>query len=234
MKTLVVMPTYNEVSSLLETVQHLLATVEQVDVLIVDDNSPDGTVEIANKLSATSPRVRVLSRAAKLGLGPAYLDGFRYAFSNNYELIVEMDADGSHRAEDLAKILEAAEEADLVIGSRWIPGGAVANWPLSRRLLSRGGNIFARVMLGTQIRDMTSGFRAYRAEFLKRLVAKPVSSQGYSFQVELAYLASNQGKVVEVPITFVERAEGRSKMTLGIVFEALVKIKLWGIKRLFT
>lgn len=234
MKTLVVMPTYNEASSLLETVEHLLETVQRVDVLIVDDNSPDGTANVANQLVASNPRVRVLNRAAKQGLGPAYLEGFRYAFASNYQLIVEMDADGSHRAEDLSSILEAANDADLVIGSRWIRGGAVDNWPLSRRLLSKGGNIFAKLVLGTQVRDMTSGFRAYRAQFLERLVAQPVSSQGYSFQVELAYRASQQGKVVEVPITFIERAGGRSKMTLGIVLEALVKIQLWGLKRLFS
>lgn len=228
------MPTYNEAYSLSETVIQLLGTVKEVDVLIVDDNSPDGTAGIAMKLAETSPRVRVLNRASKLGLGPAYLEGFQYALANKYQLIVEMDADGSHRADDLNKILEAAQDADLVIGSRWMSGGAVNNWPLSRRLLSRGGNVFARMMLGTQIQDMTSGFRAYRADFLEKLIALPLSSKGYSFQVELAYRANQEGKVVEVPITFVEREEGKSKMTLGIVIEALLKIQLWGLKRFFS
>jgi dolichol-phosphate mannosyltransferase len=145
-----------------------------------------------------------------------------------------MDADGSHRAEDLPAILKAATKADLVIGSRWVSGGSVQNWPLSRQLLSKFGNRYARLMLGTDIKDMTSGFRAYRAKFLQELVSDPVSSQGYSFQVELAYRASLLGQVAEVPITFVERAEGRSKMTLRIVFEALLKIQLWGIKRIFA
>lgn len=228
------MPTYNEAYSLSETVIQLLGTVKEVDVLIVDDNSPDGTAGIALKLAETSSRVRVLNRASKLGLGPAYLEGFQYALANKYQLIVEMDADGSHRADDLNKILESTKDADLVIGSRWISGGAVNNWPLSRTLLSRGGNVFARMMLGTQIQDMTSGFRAYRADFLEKLIALPLSSKGYSFQVELAYRASQEGKVVEVPITFVEREEGKSKMTLGIVLEALLKIQLWGLKRFFS
>ena len=142
-----------------------------------------------------------------------------------------MDADGSHQASDLQTILLATSDADLVIGSRWIPGGSVQNWPITRVLLSKFGNLYARLMLGTHIFDMTSGFRAYQSNFLQKLIASPVSSQGYSFQVELAYRATKTGVVKEVPITFVERTEGRSKMTLGIVFEALIKIQLWGIRR---
>jgi dolichol-phosphate mannosyltransferase len=161
------------------------------------------------------------------------LDGFRYAFSKQYQIVVEMDADGSHQASDLQRILFATSDADLVIGSRWIDGGRVQNWPFSRLFLSRIGNLYARLMLGTKISDMTSGFRAYQASFLQNLITTPVSSQGYSFQVELAYRASKTGVVREVPITFIERTEGRSKMTLGIVIEALAKIQLWGIKRLF-
>lgn len=233
MKTLVVMPTYNEASSLFSTVEGLLSEVQNVDVLIVDDNSHDGTAAIADSLAVSHSRVSVLHRPEKQGLGPAYIDGFRYAFSRGYLAVVEMDADGSHRASDLPEILRVTQDADLVIGSRWIPGGSVQNWPIGRVLISKFGNLYARLMLGTQIFDMTSGFRAYQASFLQRLVSSPVSSQGYSFQVELAYRASRAGVVKEVPITFVERAEGRSKMTIGIVFEALVKIQLWGIKRLF-
>ena len=233
MRTLVVMPTYNEAQSLASTVEGLLAEVVGVDVLIVDDNSHDGTPNIADSLSMTHPRVSVLHRPLKQGLGPAYIDGFRYAFSNGYQVVVEMDADGSHQASDLTSILGEMNNADLVIGSRWIEGGSVKNWPVSRLFLSRFGNLYARLMLGTHISDMTSGFRAYKAGFLEDLISSPVASQGYSFQVELAYRASKAGVVKEVPITFVERAEGRSKMTLGIVFEALVKIQLWGIKRIF-
>jgi dolichol-phosphate mannosyltransferase len=227
------MPTYNEAQSLASTVAGLLTEITGVDVLIVDDNSMDATAAIAESLAGSSPRVSVLHRPTKQGLGPAYLDGFRYAFSKQYQIVVEMDADGSHQASDLQRILLATSDADLVIGSRWIDGGRVQNWPFSRLFLSRIGNLYARLMLGTKISDMTSGFRAYQASFLQNLIATPVSSQGYSFQVELAYRASKTGVVREVPITFIERTEGRSKMTLGIVIEALAKIQLWGIKRLF-
>jgi len=233
LKTLVVIPTYNEAQSLASTVEGLLTEVAGVDVLVVDDNSQDGTAAIADSLGIRHARVSALHRPAKQGLGPAYIDGFSYAFANGYEIVVEMDADGSHQAFDLQRILLAISSADLVIGSRWISGGSVQNWPFARVLLSKYGNVYARLMLGTDILDMTSGFRAYRASFLQKLISTPVSSQGYSFQVELAFRASKTGVVKEVPITFVERAEGRSKMTLGIVFEALVKIQLWGIRRLF-
>jgi dolichol-phosphate mannosyltransferase len=201
--------------------------------LVVDDNSQDGTAQIADSLAAKHDRVAVLHRASKQGLGPAYIEGFRYAFTNNYDSVVEMDADGSHQASDLPRLLEANREVDLVIGSRWIAGGSVQNWPYSRLFLSKFGNLYARLMLGTRIFDMTSGFRVYKSEFLKKLISSPVSSQGYSFQVELAYRASKTGVVREVPITFIERAEGRSKMTFGIVLEALIKIQLWGIRRFF-
>lgn len=233
MKTLVVIPTYNEAQSLASTVEGLLTEVAGVDVLVVDDNSQDGTAAIADSLGIRHARVSALHRPAKQGLGPAYIDGFSYAFANGYEIVIEMDADGSHQASDLQRILLAISSADLVIGSRWISGGSVQNWPFARVLLSKYGNVYARLILGTDILDMTSGFRAYRASFLQKLISTTVSSQGYSFQVELAFRASKTGVVKEVPITFVERAEGRSKMTLRIVFEALVKIQLWGIRRLF-
>lgn len=233
MKTLVVIPTYNEAKSLASTVEGLLTEIAGVDVLVVDDNSKDGTAAIADSLRIRHARVSVLHRPAKQGLGPAYIDGFSYAFANGYEVVVEMDADGSHQASDLQRILLAISSADLVIGSRWISGGSVQNWPFARVLLSKYGNVYARLILGTDILDMTSGFRAYRASFLQKLISTTVSSQGYSFQVELAFRASKTGVVKEVPITFVERAEGRSKMTLRIVFEALVKIQLWGIRRFF-
>jgi dolichol-phosphate mannosyltransferase len=227
------MPTFNEVQSLAETAEGLLVEVPIVDILIVDDNSKDGTAELADSLAKKHPRVTVLHRKSKQGLGPAYLEGFNFAFSNKYDIVVEMDADGSHRASDLSRILEAIPNADLVIGSRWVTGGSVQNWPLSRLFLSRFGNLYARLMLGTKILDMTSGIRAYRSRFLEKLVESPLSAQGYSFQVELAYRAAKTGVVKEVPIAFIDRVEGRSKMSLGIVFEALVKIQLWGIRRLF-
>jgi dolichol-phosphate mannosyltransferase len=231
MKTLVIIPTYNEALSIESTVQMLLEVVKNVDLLIVDDASPDGTAAIAQRLIAINPRIALLERQAKKGLGPAYLAGFEYAFTNSYQLIVEMDADGSHRPEDLVKLLATAGSFDLVIGSRWIKNGAVSNWSQTRQGISRLGNCYARLMLGTTILDMTSGFRVFKADFLKRLIDEQVSSAGYSFQVELAYRASRLGRVAEVPITFVERNYGKSKMTLAIVLEALTKVTFWGIKR---
>lgn len=234
MKTLVIIPTYNEAQSLEITVIKLLETVPNVDVLIVDDGSPDGTATLAKKLVLDQPRVSLLERSSKQGLGPAYLAGFNYGFENSYQFIVEMDADGSHRSEDLLTMLQQANHFDLVIGSRWIKGGGVRNWSLARQLISRFGNSYAKFMLGTKISDMTSGFRVYRADFLKQLVSKEVASAGYSFQVELAYRASQLGSVSEVPITFVERNLGKSKMTLAIVLEALTRVTFWGLKRVFS
>jgi dolichol-phosphate mannosyltransferase len=234
MKTLVIIPTYNEAQSLEITVAKLLETVPNVDVLIVDDGSPDGTATLAKKLVLDQPRVSLLERSSKQGLGPAYLAGFNYGFENSYQFIVEMDADGSHRSEDLLAMLQQANHFDLVIGSRWIKGGGVRNWSLARQLISRFGNSYAKFMLGTKISDMTSGFRVYRADFLKQLVSKEVASAGYSFQVELAYRASQLGSVSEVPITFVERNLGKSKMTLAIVLEALTRVTFWGLKRVFS
>ena len=234
MKYLVVIPTYNEVETIVETLRLVLAVKPELSVLVVDDSSPDGTGSIVRDAFANQSRVHVLTREQKQGLGLAYLEGFQWAFSNDFDAIVEMDADGSHRASDLALLLEASNTVDLVIGSRWIHGGTVENWPWFRKLISRIGNRYAKAMLGTEILDMTSGFRVYRAKFLQQLVSEPVSSHGYSFQVELAYLASKAGSVVEVPITFVERVNRKSKMTLAIVLEALTKVTFWGIRRVFS
>jgi glycosyltransferase involved in cell wall biosynthesis len=233
-KYLVVIPTYNEAETIVETVSLVLAQKPDIEVLVVDDSSPDGTGSIVEDAFTNQPRVHLLTRKQKQGLGLAYLDGFHWAFSQGFEFVVEMDADGSHLASDLPLLLGASSTADLVIGSRWIEGGEVKNWPWFRKLVSRFGNRYAKAMLGTKILDMTSGFRVYRAKFLKQLVSEPVSSHGYSFQVELAYRASNAGLVSEVPITFVERVNGKSKMTLAIVLEALTKVTFWGIKRIFT
>lgn len=234
MRYLVVIPTYNEAEAIFETVSLVLALKPELNVLVVDDSSPDGTGAIVREAFATESRVELLTRKQKQGLGLAYLEGFQWAFSKGFDVVVEMDADGSHRAKDLALLLEASKTVDLVIGSRWISGGEVENWPLIRKLISRIGNRYAKTMLGTRIWDMTSGFRVYRAEFLQKLVTESVSSHGYSFQVELAHRASKAGSVVEVPITFVERVNGKSKMTLAIVLEALTKITFWGIKRVFS
>ena len=233
MKTLVVIPTYNEALTIRETVVEVLNLLPTVSVLVVDDNSPDRTSKIVSVLAENEPRLDLLSRPDKKGLGLAYLAGFEWGFERSFDFIVEMDADGSHRAIDLQSLLDAAPDADLVIGSRWIAGGEVQNWPAHRKFVSKFGNSYAKFMLGTKIQDMTSGFRVYRANFLQTLLERQVSSHGYSFQVELAYLASKLGVVIGRQITFVERVNGKSKMTLAIVLEALTKVTFWGLKRLF-
>ncbi len=231
MNTLVIMPTYNEAQSISDIVRKLLATVSEIDLLIVDDNSPDGTGKIADDIAVANPRVSVLHRTEKNGLGPAYLAGFAWAFERKYEYVVEMDADGSHRAEDLPNLLVRAPFNDLVIGSRWIKGGSVLNWPATRRFISRTGNTYARVMLRTGISDITAGFRVYRASFLQALDLAHIASAGYSFQVELAWRTFRaNGRIQEVPITFVERAHGNSKMNNKIVLEALWRVTKWGFE----
>ena len=234
MKYLVVIPTYNEAKTITRTINEVLSINADLSILVVDDSSPDGTRAIVQEGFGSEPRVNLLVRNSKQGLGVAYLDGFNWAFSRGFDFIIEMDADGSHRAEDLVKLLSSSLQADLVIGSRWVAGGEVLNWPTVRVLISKVGNRYAKLMLGTNILDMTSGFRVFRSEFLKNLVSEPVSSHGYSFQVELAYRASKLGRVVEVPISFVERVDGKSKMTLAIVLEALTKVTFWGLKRIFS
>ena len=234
MRYLVVIPTYNEAKTITRTIREVLSIDTDLSILVVDDSSPDGTQTIVLEGFDSEPRVNLLVRETKKGLGLAYLEGFDWGFSRDFDFIVEMDADGSHRAEDLVKLIRFSVDADLVIGSRWVAGGEVLNWPAVRVLISKVGNRYAKLMLGTNISDMTSGFRVFRAEFLKNLVSEPVSSHGYSFQVELAYRASKLGRVVEVPISFVERVDGKSKMTLAIVLEALTKVTFWGLKRIFS
>ena len=233
MKTLVVMPTYNEALNLEKTIAGVLEANPQVDILVVDDGSPDDTGAIADRIASANSRVTVLHRAQKSGLGGAYLAGFAAGFERGYEYIVEMDADGSHRAEDLPALLAQAPKHDLVIGSRWVRGGKVVNWPLGRQLLSRGGNLYSRLALGTSVRDLTAGFRCFDAKFLQSLDLGTVSSSGYSFQVELALRVIRAGgRVVEVPITFVERELGESKMSGAIVNEAMKFVTKQGINRI--
>ncbi len=234
MNTLVIMPTYNEMGSLPTVLEQVLAATNEVDILVVDDNSPDGTGDYADQLAKANSRVKVLHRTEKAGLGAAYLAGFEWATSNGYEFLVEMDADGSHRPQDLPLLLAKRAEADLVIGSRWVAGGRVENWPLHRRAISRIGNGYANFMLGAKIADITAGFRLYRTSFLNTLDLGQVAAHGYAFQVELAWKSRVAGgRIVEVPITFVERTEGVSKMTTAIVFEALWLVTGWGFGRLF-
>lgn len=231
-RVLVVIPTYNEVANLEPVLARLRVAVPQADVLVVDDASPDGTGHLADRLAGADPAVAVLHRPAKEGLGAAYLAGFEWGLAHRYDVLVEMDADGSHRPEELPRLLAALAGADLVIGSRWIPGGAVRNWPLRRRLLSRGGNTYARLVLGLPLRDVTAGFRAFRRGTLEGVKLRDVASQGYCFQVDVAWRAVAAGcRVVEVPITFVERERGVSKMDRAIVTEALWRVTAWGVAR---
>ena len=233
-KYLVVLPTYNELESLPVVLERLFAHNPQVSVLIVDDASPDGTGKLADRMAKADARIQVLHREAKNGLGAAYIAGFRLGLSQGFDYLIEMDADGSHRSEDLVKLIEASNRADLVIGSRWIRGGAVENWAWHRVALSRFGNLYARAMLGAKIRDMTAGFRVFRADLVAKLIETEVASAGYSFQIEMAWRASKLGaEITEVPITFVEREFGSSKMSSAIVREALWLITRWGLKRLF-
>lgn len=233
LRTLVVIPTFNELGSLPGTLARLRAAVPLADVLVADDASPDGTGDLADELAAADPAVHVPHRRGKEGLGPAYLAGFAWGIERGYEVLVEMDADASHRPERLPAILEAVRRgANLAIGSRWVRGGAVHDWPVRRLPLSRGANIYVRCALGLPVRDATAGFRAYRAELLKSLLDQDVASQGYCFQVDMTRRAAAQGAViVEVPIDFDERVEGVSKMSSSIVSEALVSVTRWGVER---
>jgi dolichol-phosphate mannosyltransferase len=226
----VIIPTYNERDNLEPIVARVRSAVPAADVLVVDDNSPDGTGAVAGKLAVDDAQVHVLHRGGKAGLGAAYIAGFRWALDQGHDAMVEMDADGSHQPEELPRLLDALADADLVLGSRWIPGGKVLNWPRSRAILSRGGNTYARLMLGMPLHDATGGFRAYRATTLRKIDFDQVESQGYCFQIDLALRASQSGlNVVEVPITFIERTRGKSKMSNAIVFEAFWRVTQWGI-----
>jgi dolichol-phosphate mannosyltransferase len=228
---LVIVPTYNEAESLPALIGRLRQAVPDADVLVVDDASPDGTGALADDLAAADPAISVLHRRGKEGLGAAYRPGFARAEQAGYRFIVEMDADGSHDPTELVPMLTSARDgADLVIGSRWMPGGRVLHWPWLRQTISRVGNGYARRMLRSRLRDLTSGYRVFRADALRSLELSTVSSQGYCFQVELAWRMERSGRsVVEYPIVFTERAAGRSKMHLGIVAEALFRVTLWGL-----
>ena len=229
-EVLVLIPTYNEADNIRPVVERVLAAVPQASVLILDDDSPDGTGRIADALAEEDSRVQVIHRPGKQGLGHAYLAGFAWGLARGYDVLVEMDADGSHQPEQLPSLLAALEEADLVLGSRWVAGGRVVNWPRSRQLLSRGGTQYARAALGLPLLDATGGYRAFRRSTLEGIDLETVHSEGYCFQVELAWRACRRGyRVVEVPITFVERTRGNSKMSRGIVLEALWRVTAWGL-----
>lgn len=227
---LVCIPTYDEAANIARIVGRVRTAVPTAHILVADDNSPDGTGQLADGLAAADDHVHVLHRPGKQGLGAAYLDAFAWALDRGYDVIVEMDADGSHRPEQLPSLLAQIENgADLVLGSRWVDGGQVVNWPRRREVLSRGGNTYARLALGVPLHDATGGYRAFTAASLKALDLQGVESQGYCFQVDLARRAVAAGlRVVEVPITFVEREAGVSKMNGSIVGEALWRVTLWG------
>jgi dolichol-phosphate mannosyltransferase len=226
----VVIPTYNERDNIRLITAAVRSVVPDADLLIVDDNSPDGTGEIADDLASVDKGIHVLHRRAKAGLGAAYVAGFQTALDHGYDTIVEMDADGSHQPGELPKLLTGLAAADIVLGSRWVPGGETVNWLKSREFLSRAGNAYARLMLGIPLRDMTGGYRAYRADALRKVGLEKVESAGYCFQIDLARRAVQAGlTVTEVPITFVDRAYGTSKMSKAIVREALWRVTQWGI-----
>lgn len=231
-RVLVIVPTYNELENIKLITAGIRSAVSEVDILIADDNSPDGTGRVADELASNDSHINVLHRTSKNGLGAAYLDAFNWAKNNNYDVVVEMDADGSHRPQDLVAMLIALNNADVVLGSRWVRGGKVVNWPIHREILSRGGNIYTRLCLGIPIKDATGGFRAYRMNALNQMNIDDVQSQGYCFQVDMAWRAMQSGlRVAEVPITFVERQIGESKMSGDIVKEALIRVTQWGIEK---
>lgn len=230
-RVLVVIPTYNEADNIRTITARVRAAVPAVDVLVADDNSPDGTGGIADELAEADDHIFVLHRAGKEGLGAAYKAGFAWAKDKGYDAVVEMDADGSHAPEELPKLLDALAGSDVVLGTRYIPGGSVHNWPMRRLLLSRCGNIYIRMALGMPFRDATGGYRAYRMPVLDAINVDTVASTGYSFQVELAFRSYKNGfRVVEVPITFTEREHGVSKMSGNIFKEQLLRVTVWGVQ----
>ncbi|WP_366521527.1 polyprenol monophosphomannose synthase [Micropruina sp.] len=231
-KVLVIIPTYNEAENVIPIVQRLRAAVPDADILIADDNSPDGTGRIADDLAASDEQVHVLHRQAKEGLGATYLASFAWGLEHGYGVLVEHDADGSHQPEQLPSMLRALKDADMVKGSRWVPGGSIKNWPWHRKFISLGGSLWSRIMLGIPLRDITGGFTAFRADTLRGIDLDTVESAGYAFQIDLARRAVERGfRVVEVPIEFIERERGDSKMSSGIAVEAALLTTRWGVAK---
>ncbi|WP_437440567.1 polyprenol monophosphomannose synthase [Nocardioides eburneus] len=230
-RVVMVVPTYNEAANLAWIVDRLRRAQPALDVLVVDDGSPDGTGAIADDLAAADDHVHVIHRTEKAGLGAAYLHGFRWALNRGYDVVGEMDADGSHQPEELDRLLAALHDADLVIGSRWVPGGSVVNWPLRRQALSRGGNLYVRLLLGIRVRDATAGYRLFRRETLEKIDLDSVESTGYVFQTDLVTRTLRAGlTVAEVPIQFVERVRGDSKMSGAVAAESMRLVTRWGLR----
>lgn len=225
MKTLVVIPTYNERENIEPMIQALMKLPIQIDILVVDDSSPDGTGEIVQKIHMENPRVHLLTRTKKEGLGRAYIAGFQWGLQNGYEAIVEMDADLSHRPEDLPPLIACLGKYDFAVGSRYVDGGRTVNWGIGRKIISRGGSLYSRLILGFPLNDWTGGFNAWRKHVLEKIDLSTVRSNGYSFQIELKYKAQKAGcRGVESPIVFEDRRVGQSKMSLKIVLEAFYKV----------
>jgi dolichol-phosphate mannosyltransferase len=230
-RVVVIIPTYNESENVRLITGRVRAAVPEVDILIADDNSPDGTGRIADELAVADSQIHVLHRAGKEGLGAAYIAGFAWARERGYDAVVQMDADGSHAPEELRRLLDALRDSDAVIGSRYVRGGTVVNWPMHRQVLSRGGNIYVRTVLGMGVKDATGGYRAYRMSVLDKAELDSLKSQGYSYQVELTWRIHRNGfTITEVPIRFEERQLGASKMSGSIVKEALWRVTVWGAK----
>jgi len=230
-KVLVIIPTYNEVENIGETIARVRRAIPSVDILVVDDGSPDGTDRRVEEIAAREPDrvVSLLRRQRKEGLGSAYIAGFLWGIDRKYDVLVEMDADGSHRPEELHALLEAAQRADAVVGSRWVSGGTVVNWPRRRHLLSRAANLYARYALRIGIKDITAGYRAYRRSALEQIELSSVTSQGYAFQIDLTRRVVAHGlQIVEVPVQFIERERGLSKMSSAIIREAFIRVTTWG------
>jgi len=232
---LICIPTYNEAENIVGIIERTLATnIEGLSILVIDDGSPDGTArlveEVAQKLA--DPRIHLLRRNSKSGLGPAYLAAFDWALQRSYDYVIEMDADGSHQPEELSRLIEASQNADLVLGTRWMPGGKVENWPIYRRAISRTGTWYAEIALKVPYKDLTGGYRVLSRKLLESIDLRSIQTLGYGFQIEIAMRAFDAGlRVVQVPITFIERTQGRSKMSRRIVFEALERTTIWGFQR---
>jgi dolichol-phosphate mannosyltransferase len=234
-RVLVIIPTYNEADNIRIIVERVRAATPAVDILVADDNSPDGTGAIADELADADPAVHVLHRPGKQGLGAAYIAGFAYGTEHGYDAVVEMDADGSHAPEELPRLLDMLVEHDVVLGSRYVKGGRTVNWPAHRQAISRTGNLYVRIALGMPMRDATGGYRAYRTPILGKIDVESIASQGYCFQVDLAWRSYKDGfRVAEVPITFTERERGKSKMSSSIVREALWRVTVWGTAARWT
>jgi len=235
---LICIPTYNEAENIVGIIERTLATnIEGLSILVIDDGSPDGTArlveEVAEKLA--DPRIHLLRRNSKSGLGPAYLAAFDWALQRSYDYVIEMDADGSHQPEELSRLIEASQNADLVLGTRWMPGGRVENWPIYRRAISRTGTWYAEIALKVPYKDLTGGYRVLSRNLLESIDLRGIQTLGYGFQIEIAMRAFDAGlRVVQVPITFIERTQGRSKMSRRIVFEALERTTIWGFQRRFN